>query len=231
MPVNQAARRLRSLLAGGWLVRPRQGLYLPVPLDAISARRWQDDPWLMAAKLFPDGYIGGWSACEYWELTDQVFRDILVFSPRRARSTSLELGVGSIQIRHLGPTRAFGVTGAWRAGMSVPVSDAARTIVDILDNPSNGGGIRHVAEAVDAWVASGHRDDRQLGAYAKRFGNRAVFKRLGYLLEALEIDAPRLRDLCVANLSQGINDLDPSLPSDGPIRSRWRLRINADIRR
>ena len=57
----------------GWLVRARHGLCTPVPLDAATPADWVDDPWLIAAKLYPTGYVGGWSACEHWGLTDQLF--------------------------------------------------------------------------------------------------------------------------------------------------------------
>jgi len=37
--------------------------------------------------------------------------------------------------------------------MKVDVSDVHRTIVDMLDDPSSGGGIRHVAECLSAYFA------------------------------------------------------------------------------
>jgi len=49
----------------GWLTRPKRGLYVPVPLGAAESGQWREDPRLIAVKLFPDGYIGGWSACEH----------------------------------------------------------------------------------------------------------------------------------------------------------------------
>ena len=103
-------------------------------------------------------------------------------------------------------------------------------MIDILDSPANGGGIRHVAEIVDAYFRSEHRQDEVLIAYGDRFGNRAVFKRLGHIIEALGIDAPVVVTACVARISRGISVLDPGIASSGPIRTRWNLRINAEIR-
>jgi predicted transcriptional regulator of viral defense system len=103
-------------------------------------------------------------------------------------------------------------------------------LVDVLDDPANGGGIRHVAEVVDAYFRSGHRDDDQLVVYCEEFGNRTVFKRLGYIIEALSVDAPAVAQACIDRISRGISRLDPHGPTGGPILTRWNLRINAEIR-
>jgi predicted transcriptional regulator of viral defense system len=230
LPAGRAGRLLRSLEAGGWLARPRRGLYVPVPLEAARAGEWHEDPWVIAAKLFPRGYIGGWSACEHWELTDQIFREVLVYSPERVASRRIPLDVGGIEVRKTSSAKLFGLRSIWRATARLAVSDPSRTLIDVLDDPANGGGIRHIAEIVDAYFRSEHRQDEELIAYGERFGNRAIFKRLGYVIEARDIDAPVVVTACAARISRGISVLDPGIPSAGPIRTRWNLRINAEIR-
>lgn len=230
VPARRAGRLLRSLEARGWLARPRRGLYVPVPLEAARAGDWHEDPWLIAAKLIPRGYIGGWSACEHWELTDQLFREVLVYTPQRITSRTILLDVAAIQVRHVSEAKLFGLRSTWRSTAKVLVSDPARTLIDVLDDPANGGGIRHVAEVVDAYFRSEHRDDKLLVDYGERFGNRAIFKRLGYIIEALGADASDLTAACAARISRGISLLDPGIPPRGPILTRWNLRTNADLR-
>ena len=79
--------RLLSYLSGrGWLTRIRRGLYGLVSLDTTHPDEWVGDPWVLAAKLYgPSYYIGGWSACEHWDLTEQLFRETVVVTSRRAR--------------------------------------------------------------------------------------------------------------------------------------------------
>ncbi len=91
--------RTRQLLAylakRGWLARVRRGLYANVPIDADDARTWQEDPWAIAARAFAPCYIGGWSACEHWGLTDQIFREIVVVSGRQIRQRHQDIqGIG-----------------------------------------------------------------------------------------------------------------------------------------
>ena len=229
MPEGRAGRLLRSLASRGWLARPRRGLYVPVPLEAARSGEWHEDPWLIAATLFPRGYVGGWSACEHWELTDQLFRDLLVYAPERTRGRTVPLDVAAIEVRHIAEAKVFGLRSVWRADRKVAVSDPTRTLVDVLDVPANGDGIRRVADIADAYFGSGHRDDELLIGYAERLGNRAVFKRLGYLVEARGLGAPAIAAACLARISRGVSLLDPAIEPRGPIVTRWNLRVNAGV--
>ena len=102
-------------------------------------------------------------------------------------------------------------------------------MVDILDDPSLGGGIRHVADVVGTYFRVGDRDDTLLAEYLRRAGNRTAFKRLGYMLESLELRAPNPLKVCEKSLSTGIGLLDPSLPGEGPVAWRWKLRVNGTV--
>jgi predicted transcriptional regulator of viral defense system len=65
--------------------------------------------------------------------------------------------------------------------------------------------------------------------YAERLGNRAVFKRLGYMVEALGREEPELISACRTHLSTGLALLDPDGAPDGPRVSAWNIRANARI--
>jgi predicted transcriptional regulator of viral defense system len=110
------------------------------------------------------------------------------------------------------------------------VSDPSRTVIDVLSRPSLGGGASHVSEITRNYFASEHRNDAVLASYALRLGNRTVFKRLGYLLQALDIpDAAHLIDVCRDNISSGVSPLDPGIRTKGRIVTRWHLRVNAEL--
>lgn len=229
IPEDRARRLLRYLAERGWLARVRRGLYVPVPLEARRPGQWQEDPWVVAARTFSPGYIGGWSACEHWGLTDQLFREIVVFTARRVRHRRVDIQGTPMRAKVVSQAKLFGTRQVWRRQVAVQVSDPSRTVVDILDDPEIGAGIRHVADVVREYFTSEHRDDRRLIDYIRRVGNRTVFKRLGLLIEMLGIDAPDLIDVCLRGKSAGITSLDPSMPAEGHIVSRWNLRLNAQI--
>jgi predicted transcriptional regulator of viral defense system len=89
------------------------------------------------------------------------------------------------------------------------------------------GGIRHVAEILDAYLDD--NDGGLLVDYARRLGNRAVLKRMGYLLETLGRDEPGLIAACKAQLSSGVALLDPDGPREGPRVPAWHLRANVRV--
>ncbi|MBV9604955.1 MAG: type IV toxin-antitoxin system AbiEi family antitoxin domain-containing protein [Solirubrobacterales bacterium] len=225
----RTARLLGYLARRGWLARVRRGFYVPVPLDARRSGEWVADSWVVADRLFSPCYIGGWSACQHWDLTEQVFRALLVVTARRVRERDLELQGIPFHLTVRSSEALFGTVSVWRDQTRVAVSDPSRTIVDVLDDPSLGGGIRTVADVLGEYMASQSRDDLVLIDYGDRLANRALFKRLGYLLELLGVDAPELVAACRERRSAGVIALDPTVKARGRIVRRWGLRDNAGL--
>lgn len=225
--------RTRALLAylarRGWLSRVRRGLYVAVPLDARRAGEWVEDSWVVAERTFSPCYVGGWSACEHWGLTEQLFRTLVVVTSRKVREREPVYQGISYRVTVRSPDLLFGTVPVWRGRVRVQVSDPTRTVVDLLDDPTLGGGIRHVADVVFNYLTSEDRDDDLLVSYGDRVGNRAGFKRLGYILEHLGIDTGGLVESCLARRSTGLVALDPSIRSKGTIVRRWGLRVNAEL--
>ena len=103
------------------------------------------------------------------------------------------------------------------------VSDVHRTVVDMLDEPRLGGGIRHIFDCLQTYLQAEQADLSKLTEYADRLGNGAVFKRLGFLLSRLGVDEEML-DVCRSRLTAGTAQLDPSTPSRRLV-NRWQLWI------
>ena len=229
LELPRTRRMLAHLTSQGWLTRIRPNLYTTVPLDATDPAEWREDPWVVAARTFEPGYIGGWSAAEHHGLTEQLFRDVVVATAYPARERHPVIQDTPYRVKVVAEEKLFGTTFVWRGRVRIAVSDPTRTVVDVLDDPSLGGGIRHVAEIVETYFAEPFRDDRRLLEYAERLGNRTVYKRLGYLVDVLGLDAPELIAACRDRLSSGFSLLDPSLPAQGRYTRRWRLRLNGTI--
>lgn len=184
---------------------------------------------MVAERVFSPCYIGGWSACAHWDLTEQTFRTVLVVTARRVRHRNVEIQGIPFHLTVRGDDAMFGTVPVWRDQNRVRVSDPSRTIVDILDDPRLGGGIRTVADVLHEYIQSEHHNDRLLVDYGDRLANRAVFRRLGYLLERSGVDAPELVEACLARRSSGLVALDPSVKAPGRIVRRWRLLVNVSL--
>jgi predicted transcriptional regulator of viral defense system len=229
LDIRRTRRFLAYLTDAGWLTRIRRGLYATVPLDIAEPSGWREDPWIVATKVFSPFYIGGWSACEHWNLTDQIFKETLVITSKPTRRRHIEIQDGPFYAKVVDRDKIFGTVIVWRGRTRVPVSDPARTIVDILDDPNIGGGIRHIADILRAYLSHERRNDSLLLEYARKLGNRTVFKRLGYLLEATTVSDNKLIEACRQEMSSGFSLLDPGAPRKGRFMRRWNLRINVTL--
>ena len=219
----RAAQRLSRWMEQGWVSRVGRGAYVPASIDTMGSDRVLDDAWVLVPALFAPAYIGGRTAAEHWDLTEQIFKDVVVLTTQAVRERSQDRHGVRFFLKHIQERKLFGAKPVWRHHTKVPVSDVHRTIVDILDDPALGGGIQHVADCLAAYLRRGDRDDIKLIGYAERLGNGAVFKRLGFLAERQEAGAS-LAQLCLGHLSAGHAKLDPALANQR-LSSKWRLRV------
>jgi predicted transcriptional regulator of viral defense system len=218
---SQAAKLLSRWRSQGWLRRLRHGVYAPVPLTALGQEQVLDDPWVVVPELFGPAYIGGWSAAEHWGLTEQLFRSVCVLTTRPIRNKNATIQGVAFSLKHIRAAAMFGTRPLWRGRIKVEISGPAKTIIDMLDDPALGGGIRHVNDCLDAFLKDGKAPAKELITTAERLGNGAAFKRLGFLLERRGGPA-ELIAACRERLTTGNAKLDPALPSPRLV-TRWRL--------
>ncbi len=223
LPREEAAKRLSRWMMQGWVRRVGRGAYVPVAIDTLGAEHVLSDPWVLVPALFSPAYIGGRTAAEHWDLTEQIFKDIVVVTAQTLRQTHQIRHGASFTLKHSAPEKIFGTKIVWRQRSKVLVSDVHRTIIDMLDEPDLGGGIQQVADCLNAYFARSDRNDALLVQYAEKLGNGAVFKRLGFLAERTGI-ANQLVQGCLSRLTTGIAKLDTALGGHQLV-ARWRLHI------
>ena len=224
----EAAKKLARWANEGWLRRVRRGLYIPVPLEADDPKSWSEDPIILADAVWSPCYFTGWTAANHWGLTEQIFRTTVLKTVRRVRSSRERLLDHEYLLAHA-PRRLmdWGLRGVWREERKVLMADPARTVIDILDAPRFGGGIRQVTEIVASYL--NEHDWRTLVEYGDRLGNRSVFKRLGYLVEAAGLGGPEFVAKCLDRISAGISLLDPGGPMRGKSVGKWGIRANVRV--
>lgn len=223
IPRTKAAKLLSRWVDQGWLRRVGTGAYVPVQLDLLDSAQVVQDPWILVPALFAPAYIGGRTAAEHWDLTEQIFRDIVVFTARPVREKTVERQSAVFTLKHIREELIFGTRTIWRGQTRIAVSDVHRTIVDMLDDPAIGGGIQHVADCFDQYMKRQDSDLAKLIDYAQHHGNGAIFKRLGFLAER-HPQGKVLATEAMARLTKGHAKLDPALPCDRLV-TRWRLRV------
>ena len=149
-------RRATKLLARwatqGWVKRLRRGLYAPVPIASLGQTQVLDDPWLVVPSLFGPAYIGGWTAAEHWGLTEQIFRSVCVLTTRPVHGKEKNVQGVDFSAKRISRQAMFGMKTLWRGKVKVEVSSPSKTIIDMLDDPAIGGGIRHVSDCLNEYL-------------------------------------------------------------------------------
>jgi hypothetical protein len=98
---STSAKLLSRWQQQGWLKRVGRGIYAPIPLDALATEQVLKDPWVLVPALYAPAYIGGWTAAEHWDLTEQLFRSIFVFTARSFRKKEQTVQGASFQLTHI----------------------------------------------------------------------------------------------------------------------------------
>jgi predicted transcriptional regulator of viral defense system len=221
---TDAAKMLSRWTKKGWMSRVSQGLYIPVPLESRTADVPIEEPWLLADRLFSPCYIGGWSAAEHFNLTEQIFSTVVVMTVRKPRNRRPDIKDTTFLLRTVSEKAMFGLKPVWRGQVKISVSDPTRTILDMLAAPTFGGGIRSVADMLENYLRSENKNLELLIEYGERLGNGSVFKRLGFLLERTAPDEDSIIKKCYKRLTAGNAKLDPKLKNTRLI-TRWRLWV------
>jgi len=221
---RQARKALSRLVKKGWIKHLRRGLYLLIPLEAGGEGNWSEDPLVIATQIVPEGAVSYWTALHHWNMTEQIPRTTFVqtCNGNYLPETTI-LGVRYQFIRIKGE-KFFGVLTQTSDGMHYRITDREKTLIDALDRPDLSGGILLIAQALTSTKTI---DWNKLDSYLNRFGSGAIYKRLGYLVEYLNLALPAELLLEWQNkLTEGIAWLEPGGFSSGPIKTRWRLRVN-----
>lgn len=221
---NAAAKVVHRLKGKGRAIRVRKGEYLLVPARAGEGGSWSENVFrVLGVLLREDYYVGFWTALNYWGMTEQIPRVVHVVIPGRRRAFQFQ----GQPVRFVTLKRAsiFGRMAQPLERGSFYVSDREKTLLDGLLFPEYSGGVSEVAKA----LPSARREIRwsRLLAYERRLGVDAVGRRLGYLLELLDLE-PSVRRRLGRDVS-GFRWLDPSAPK---LRlgysQRWGLVLNVE---
>ena len=151
--------------------------------------------------------------------TPEDWADLDYPSPRTPRS------VGETEIswaESKGDWR-FGVEVGYSSGSPIYLTDVERTLIDSLRAPDRSGGM---AKVLRAWRRSEGADLGRLTEYTDRFENQTLRQRVGFLLQALGRDHPRLGHWRGRLLRGGSVRLAAGEPYSEHFSPDWNLSLN-----
>jgi len=218
---------LSDMTKRGLLMRLKEGVYNIIPYEA-NAETFMPDWHLIAEHLVNDAkhYIGYYSALQIHNLITQPSLKEQIVVSKQIRPSEISIKNVPFQFIYHNEKHFFGAKKMWIDSFNkVLCSDMEKTFIDCLFKPDYAGGIVEVAKAI--YTSKGKIKYETLLDYIKKFDSQAVIKRLGFLLETLDIKnniIDKLQKLKTASYVV----LDTELPKTGKRISRWSIQQNLE---
>lgn len=219
---------LWRLTKGGWIRRLGKGLYRIVPLESSDPSLTDENPWIVANELYAPCYIGGWTAANFWGLTDQLFLNTWVMTTRPVHKKSQLISQHEYMLRPVKNEYFFGVKIEWIENNKIFISDPHKTLLDFLNFPEDYTA-QTMVDILQSYFRSELKDIELLYQYAQKVTNKTVLKRLGFLLETVAPDENQLIEFCYRNISKGYSPLSTQSSCTKVIR-RWNLKIPGHLK-
>ncbi len=208
-------------------MRLKKGVYYVIPYEQ-DAESFMPDWHLIAEYLVKDikHYIGYYSALQIHNLITQPSLKEQIIVSKQIRPSMIKIKKIPFQFIYHNKNHFFGAKKFWIDNFhKVLCSDLEKTIIDCLFKPDYAGGIVEIARAI--YTSRDKIKFDKLLQYAQKFKSQAVIKRLGYLLEILEIECNIIDDLQKAKTASFVL-LDTELPKTGKMISRWSIQLNLE---
>ncbi len=220
-------RLLSDMTQRGLLMRVKDGIYYIIPFEQ-DAKTFMPDWHLLPQYLVGDAnyYIGYFSALQIHSLTTQPnLKEQIVVSKQIKPSTLMVKGIPFQFIYH-NKEHFFGNKKTWIDSFNkVQCYDLEKTFIDCLFKPKYAGGITEIAKALHK--SKDKLDFQKLFEYARQFHSQAAIKRLGFLLELLQIQNPVIEKLQKLRTNSFVL-LEPTHPKQGKTIFRWAIQQNMD---
>ena len=226
-PRDGIRRLLADMVRRGLISRIKESLYLLIPYEQDPAT-YMPDWHLLAPYLVGEAgyYMGYYSAMQIHSLITQPALKEQIVVNKQIKPAILKIKHIPFQFIYHNEAHFYGFKKLWVDGFNkVNCSDLEKTFIDVLFKPDYGGGISEIAKALHK--SKNSLDYKKLVDYALRFNSLAVCKRLGYLLELLEVNVPDIK-LLLDMPTSSFFLLEPGRPKEGKLLSRWNLQLNTD---
>lgn len=211
----------------GLLMRVKNGLYYIIPYEQDPELFMPD--WHLLPKYLVKGsdyYIGYYSAMQVHNLITQPSLKEQVVVSKQIHPSRIEIKTTTFQFIYHNEKHFFGAKKIWIDSFNkIICSDLEKTIIDCLYKPDYAGGVVEIARAI--FMSKEKMNFDKLLGYTDRFKSQAVIKRLGFLLELLEIKTGIIEELRKRRTNT-YAVLDTELPKTGKRLSRWRIQQNLE---
>ncbi|MEA3559909.1 MAG: hypothetical protein U9R75_11705 [Candidatus Thermoplasmatota archaeon] len=201
--IENTYRILNRMVKKDLMIRLEKGKYIPI------SDQEEMDIYEVASHIIVPSYISFWSGMHIYGYTTQVPTTVYVMTTVQKSP----LNMMDCTVRFVKSSHFFGYE---KIGEMV-IAEKEKLFLDCLEFPHYSGGINEIMSA----MKKADIDMDLMIDYARRMNVRSLNSRLGYLIEALEIDGQI--DELEERISRVYIPLDPSSNKNGKKNKRWMI--------
>ncbi|MDA3792032.1 MAG: hypothetical protein PF545_00015 [Elusimicrobia bacterium] len=202
----------------------KKGKHIIIPREVGNIKRYLGNYYVAAREIInaSDYYVGFYSAMHFRGMLTHPVNRVHIVAPKRQRVPKKLKG--GMKIINVNQKYIWGITDEWVTKTEkVRFSNLEKTIVDSLAYPKYCGGITEIAGGI--WITRDSIEFKKLYDYVNKFNRYVIGKRLGYILEILNLDEA-IRKKLKKFVNKRYDLLDPQLPKNSINRNNWRLIDN-----
>ncbi len=224
---NAALKLAHDLVKRGITSRIKPGKFILIPQEVGRSSDYVGNWYVVAREIVntSDYYISYYSAMDIHNMVVHPITKIYVSAAERHYKKFKNVGGISIEFIFVSNQNIWGIENYWATKSErVKVSDIEKTIIDCLYRPKFCGGILEIAKGI--WIQKDKIDFERLLDYSLKFDKNIVIKRLGYILESLNLSKSAYLSKLHVKANNKYYILDPLLPTDETFKNSWKIIAN-----
>ena len=224
---NAATDLTSELVRRNIIARIKPGKYIIVPQEIGDNVDYIGNWYIVAREIVnsPDYYISHYSAMDIHNMVTHPITKVFVTTPKQEYKKQRIVANVTFEFIYTNAKHIWGIKNFWVTNsQQVRVSDIERTIIDCLYRPKYCGAILEIVKGL--WIQKEKIDFDKLLNYALKFDKIVVIKRLGYILETLELKDNDYLNILRARINNRYCVLDPLLTTKETYKNSWKCIAN-----
>jgi len=218
MDINKTYDIIQRLKTKDIIMEIENGKYIATGYDK---KRIISNPYYIATHLVVPSYISYWTALNYYGVTEQAPKSILIATTKRKKEIHFENYL--FKYIHIKQEKLYGYKKSYINDFPVFIAELEKAIIDSIDLLKYSGGIKEMSKIIDNALDSINKN--KLIEYAVKFPNKSMISRLGYLFDVKGIDLKKLQKF----KSKSFVFLNPKRKKSSEWNKKWNINVNEDV--
>jgi len=224
---NTALKLAHDLVKRGVISRIKPGKFILIPQEVGQSIDYIGNWYVVAREMVntSDYYISYYSAMEIHNMVTHPITKVCISTPVQQYKKILDIRNVAFEFIYTSKQNIWGIGNYWATKSErVRVSDIEKTIIDCLYRPKYCGGVLEVVKGI--WIQKDKIDFDRLLNYSLKFDKNIAIKRLGYVLEMLDLTKSKYLNKLRVKANNKYYVLDPLLPTDETFKNSWKIIAN-----